>query len=398
MTSSPHSLTSVPCAGTPFDIGHAQGLAVAERVRACLDALRQLEAFQLLRPRWLPHSVFARMAERGASRRFEQSVVREGTSERVDGIAAGAGVRKGAVRLLNLMEPILSDMRGHTDVPPLGGCSAIAIRPERSALGEPMLAHNFDYLPLIQPFYMMRDTRPRTGLRSLDFTAAPLAGAPDGLNEAGLCITCNYAYVTDDSSYAEPISMVVAEALQRCATVTEAADFLSKRPRWGGGLVMLADASGDIASLELSNGRTELRRPEPGIGALFHTNRFQTAAMREVELPRDAAFTQRAPKPLRGSVVHDSAEIRNARLGELLAGGEPIGPDELLAVMADHGPSDSPSSESICMHGEYWFTTATLQFFPRSRRVHVAFNTACRAQFTEFEVGAGALPSPLSDG
>ena len=60
--------------------------------------------------------------------------------------------------------------------------------------------------------------------------------------------------------------------------------------------------------------------------------------------------------------------------------------------MADHGPGDSPSSESICMHGEYWVTTATLQFFPRSRRVRVAFDTACRAQFTEFEVGGGAEP------
>ncbi len=57
--------------------------------------------------------------------------------------------------------------------------------------------------------------------------------------------------------------------------------------------------------------------------------------------------------------------------------------------MADHGRDGTPSNESICMHSEYWSTTATLQFFPRSRRIRVAFDSACRAQFTDLEVGHG---------
>ena len=79
-----------------------------------------------------------------------------------------------------------------------------------------MIARNFDYLPLIQPFYLMREVDPKDGLRSLDFTCAPLAGAVDGLNEAGLCITCNYAYVTDAPTYAGTMSMAIADALAQC--------------------------------------------------------------------------------------------------------------------------------------------------------------------------------------
>jgi len=385
------SITPIPCAGDSFELGRAQGAAVADRVRGCLVSLRELEAVQLMRPRWMPHAVFLRIAERRANRCFARSVASAGVPERVDGIAAGAGVRRTAVRLLNLLEPMLSDIVAQTHVPPLGGCSAVAVGVTTSAVGEPMLARNFDYLPLVQPFYVMRDTQPRDGLRSLDFTLAPLAGTPDGINEAGLCITCNYAYVTDPGGHAAPISMAIAEALRQCSTVVEAAELLSRCPRWGGGLVMLADASGDLASLEISNGRTRLRRPEGGADVLFHTNCFHTDAMREVELSRDAAFSEWAPEPLRGKLVHDSAQRRDARFAQLLADAGSIGPEELLAVMADHGPEGAASDSTPCMHGAYWHTTATLQFFPRSRRVRVAFDTACRATFTELEVGGGVV-------
>ena len=47
-----------------------------------------------------------------------------------------------------------------------------------------------------------------------------------------------------------------------------------------------------------------------------------------------------------------------------------------------------PSKDSICMHSDYWTTTATLQFLPRSRRLRVAFDSACTARFSDFEVGS----------
>jgi len=52
-------------------------------------------------------------------------------------------------------------------------------------------------------------------------------------------------------------------------------------------------------------------------------------------------------------------------------------------VMADHGPTDSPDDHTVCVHGAYRYTPARLQFFPRSGRMRVAYDTACRATYEE---------------
>ena len=49
--------------------------------------------------------------------------------------------------LFNALEPVLSSVGGCTACP--GACSAVAVRGSRSITGEPMVARNFDYLPLI---------------------------------------------------------------------------------------------------------------------------------------------------------------------------------------------------------------------------------------------------------
>ena len=54
------------------------------------------------------------------------------------------------------------------------------MRGSRTADGAPVIARNFDYLPLVQPYYVTRESAPRDGFRSLEFTMASLAGAVDG--------------------------------------------------------------------------------------------------------------------------------------------------------------------------------------------------------------------------
>ena len=103
----------------------------------------------------------------------------------------------------------------------------------RTTTGEPMLARNFDYLRLVQPFYFIRDSRPQGGYRALEFTTAPMVGTVDGINEHGLAITFNYAFVKDRPKSAVPISMGITAALATCRTAVEAAEQIAKRPRWG---------------------------------------------------------------------------------------------------------------------------------------------------------------------
>jgi len=277
----------------------------------------------------------------------------------------------------------MSDETDCTSVPPLGGCSALAVTGGRSAIGEPVIVRNFDYIEPVRPLYSMRQSRPNGGFESLDFTLAPFPGTIDGINEKGLCITYNYAYATDRRRPSAPISIVIADALQRCGSVVEAVSRITSRPRWGAGILMLADAGGEIASLELSSTRAQLRTPGPGENALFHTNTFWTDSMREVQVHDDAVYSGKAPVCLRGGRLHESAVKRTERFKNLLGKIEPLDLEALGAIMGDHGSAKEPSSSTICMHGPYWTTTASLQLFPKSRRMRVAFDSACRARYAE---------------
>lgn len=377
-------IVEVICGGTPYDMGLAQGVGVKAKIHGVRRALAKLEAFRLQQPRWLPYGMYRWLAEGKAARLLAAPLARDhpGIRERLAGIAEGSGTSSRGILLLNALEPVLSSAGGCTACP--GACSAVAVRGRRSATGEPMIARNFDYLSLVQPFYLMRDSRPAGRLRALEFTAAPLAGTLDGLNEAGLCVTYNYGFATDEpATPSVPPSMVISEALQRCRTVSEDADFIGGSRRWGGGLLMLADASGDIASLELTSTRSHVRRPASGEDALCHTNAFTSPHTREVQVPWDAVYTQRAPTPLRGRRLHQSSDLRDRRFKQLLDQTAVIDAEGLAAIMADHGPDGTPGDYTPCVHGSYWSTTACLQFFPASRRLRVSYTAACQARFEE---------------
>jgi hypothetical protein len=373
--------------GDPMEMGLAQGACLREKIQSSTGVLDQLEAFRILQPAWMPYRLYRRIAEGRAQRFLEPALLRDFPDAhlRMKGIAAGAGVTLRLLQLLHALEPMLSDVTRCANPPALGGCSAVAVRGRRSATGKPVIARNFDYLPLVQPLYTLRDSRPKSGLRSLDFTLAPYVGAVDGLNEKGLCITYDYAYATDSpGTGTAPISVAIAEALERCSTVAEAVNWICSRPRWGGGILMLADAEGDLASLELSSTRSNVRRPCAGEDVLFHSNAFFTDELRAVEIEGNARYTDRAVKALRGRSVHESSHVRDRRFKQLLAGGEFLDAERLARIMADHETDGKSADTAICKHSDYWNTTATLQLFPAFRRMRVSFDSACRAKHEEF--------------
>ena len=182
------------------------------------------------------------------------------------------------------------------------------------------------------------------------------------------------------------ISMAISEALARCRTVSEASDWICSRPRWGGGLLMLADTSGDIASLELSSTSSRLRRPGGDADLIYHTNCFGDGNMCDVQVPASAVFTDRVPLELRGRRVLQSADARRNRIDQLLANRPVFDSEQLREVLADHGDSEQPSDDSLCMHGSYWTTTASLQLFPTRRALKVAYSSTCNSQYCEFSL------------
>jgi hypothetical protein len=366
-------------------MGFAQGQAARLQIGEARRMLQRLEAFRLHQPWWLPYAAFRRLAERKAADSLVESLAHHDREmlDRIRGIAEGSGRSLQTTCLFNVLESLMSSVQEQTVTPGLCACSALGIRGARSATGEPILARNFDYLRLVQPFYFLRDSRPAGGFRALEFTTAPMAGTVDGINEHGVAITFNYAFVKDASNCAVPISMGITSALATCKTAAEAAEQIAHRPRWGAGILMLADAQGDLISLELSNTRHAIRRPLAGDDALFHTNLFRTPEMREVEVSPEAIFGKHAPAAIRGVRVLESAEARFCRFEHLLNSGQRLGPDELADLMSDHGDAGA-DHRTLCMHSEYWNTTACLQFYPRQRKMRVSYSSACDAKYTDF--------------
>jgi len=377
-------VVDVVCAGHATARGEAQGRVLREAIVGASETIQRLEAFRLTRPWWLPERWHLRLADHRAC-----AALRGGLShaapvawQRLEAMSRASGVSLARLALLNALEPVLADLSGSTTTGAESGCSAIAVGAERTGGLGPILAHNFDYLPLVQPFYAVRDERPSDGLRALQFFVAPQAGMVDGINAAGLAATYNYAYTTDLGPPGPTLSMRLADVLATCRTVAEAVHSLTTKPRWGSGLVMLADADGAIASVELSSSRWAVRTGRPA-ETLTHANQFRDAATCPVQIAAAAVHHDRAPQPLRGRRVHQSSEARDRRLATRPDDTRVLDPPAIARLMADHGPQGQPSADTICMHSDYWHTTACVQLLPQARMMRIAYAPACAATYAE---------------
>jgi hypothetical protein len=366
-------------------MGLTQGTALREKILGAHQTLRNLEALRLEQPWWLPYPLFLSLAERKSEKALVPALRQSNPAmlARMQGIAEGAGLPPRSLCLMHAMEAFIGAVGERAVVPPLGACSALAVRGARSRTGEPIIAKNFDYPTMFQPFFILRESRPRDGFRSLDFAVAPQAGTVDGMNEKGLAISYNYAFVIDSTPPKPLITMSIADALASCATVTEAVRHITAIPRWGAGMLMLADASGDLASVELSNTRAGVRCPAAGEDWLLFTNVCFCRETCPVQVSESAVWSNKAPSPLRGGSVLQPHTDRCRRIQDLLLKQSSVGPDELAAIMADHGPAGVAGGASPCVHTGYFNTSAALQWFPARRAVRVSYGAACTARYVE---------------
>src|SRR5262249_7673252 len=151
----------VVCAGSPREMGFAQGVSVRSKILAARQALAQLEAFRMQQPWWLPYTAFRRLTEWKMARLLPALALDYPDLKlRLTGIAEGSRVSLPSLLLLNAVESAMSAVRGRFIQPSPGACSAVAVRAGRSLSGEPCIVQNFDYLPLVQPYYILRDSRP----------------------------------------------------------------------------------------------------------------------------------------------------------------------------------------------------------------------------------------------
>lgn len=393
--------------GDHYEMGYQQGLQLREAIGHFFANLRASEVFRAQKPLFLPMRAFLNLTARRAMGEMREDVTGccERQKTRMEGIAKGAGIDESMLFLALYGEMIMPQVNYR-----LGACTAAAVSEEKSAIGEPMVIKNFDYPEFYQPYYITRLCLPVEGIPTLDVTMAPLAGCHDGINQLGLCVSCNHGYGTDIPNTNVPVNLLVQQVLENCGSTREALDYLAERKRSGGAIILVADASGDMATIELSSNFGGVREPEEGI--LINTNHYRCREMKSYDIPRNAYYTARNAKPLRGIRVHESSELRYSRAEQLLSGREEIAIKDLLNVFSDHGESGRGDDNTICRHGQYLTTTCSLIMLPRSRRLLVTYGHPCDSVFTDFlnpfrreeeqeEAGAqerGESPSEQSEG
>ncbi|HKE13582.1 MAG TPA: C45 family peptidase, partial [Kofleriaceae bacterium] len=304
--------------------------------------------------------------------------------ERMIGIAEGGGVPVHLLFVAPMVELTLN--RGVYTMPPPAACTAVAVTRGRSATGEPMIAKNFDYPPASNAVHLTRQSRPRAAGRvaSLEVTKAPLPGCHDGVNQHGLAVAYNYGHFRGRSRARISITVLVQELLENCRSVGEALAALRARPRAGGALLMLADADGDIASVELAPDMFTVRRGD----ALVHANHAVTEEMAARDVPREARIPRWVwPAELRGRRVQESSERRLGRAESLLAAIGAATDRDLSAILADHGEAGGPGDDhTLCRHGPYYSTTCSMVLYPRRRAMRLLVGSPCTGSFTDLSL------------
>lgn len=388
-----HPQIDADCSGTPYDLGESLGESMRDKIGLATEVLANFETFRLGQPWWMPYMWYRRYAEREARNLLEPTVQQAfpKSAAVLAGMAAGANVNLETLYLFQALESLFVTMACGTEsspiaASPVAACTAVGVTAGRSKSDRAIVAHNFDGVPELRPLLSLRRQQNEGQQRFLAFSAAPLAGVVDGINESGLCITYDWILATDTAKPAPPLSLAIEEALSMCTRAEDAIAKISAMPRCGGGSLMIADATGTVAALELSNHRAEVRYPAEDDGAIHHSNRFVSPNMADVQPEHDACFSQHAPKELQGHRILESAELRDERLKELLHGEGTLNGDHLTAMLSDHGAENEPNANTICMHGEQWQTLASLQFSPMERSVRVSYGLACEAEFVEFGV------------
>jgi hypothetical protein len=165
--------------------------------------------------------------------------------------------------------------------------------------------------------------------------------------------------------------------LVNCRSVDEALRAIRDMPHTGSGLLLLGDASGAVAAVELGHARIGFEHRSSG--RVGRTNHFVTPAMAPSNLdvggnPASRANSQRRFAAMRAILERD-----------------PTAPDlaTVRAFLARHRDGDG---EGFCRHGEDDLSTtiAGAIWDTRTRRLLMTAGNPCSARWRRYELGHDA--------
>jgi hypothetical protein len=316
-------ILEVRLAGTPEEVGHQHARLLYPEMRENEGTLyQQFAHFVPVLP--------ARMLIMDLSRVQFRHVDRGMSAERRREIAAEAagfspdpftGVLPSYHRFVFLHS--LYDIALSFEHSPLLGCTSFALGDGAAEGGHVLLARNFDFEagPVFdekKAVFLMREEG-RIPYASVAWPG--LVGAVTGMNAAGVALVVHGGRARQPRAEGEPVVHTMRDVLGRAHSTTEALALLAQRDPMVSHMVMLADASGDVAIAERAPGEPMTVRR--GRGKVPLTNHF--------EGPLAADPKNRAVE------AATSTHARRDRLDELLA-NLPAGAsvEQVVGILRDH--------------------------------------------------------------
>jgi len=199
------------------------------------------------------------------------------------------------------------------------------------------LGRNYDMYYWLAEYVESYFTAPLGGYRSLGQTDF-FVGREDGVNEKGLGVA-----MSGITSYFQPgvaFWIAIRYILDKCATVKEGVKFLTEAPPHSTITVLLADTTGNMAVVETSPMRTEVRWPEADFSV--STNHFNHPEMQSIKL----------------SEPPDSRARYNA-IAEALSSRSSLDESLLQRVLSDHRGLVCSHRDDIGL-GTLWSTVTHL--------------------------------------
>ena len=262
------------CSGAPRDLGLDQGLRFREVIRAEVE--RRLRGKRSRRPfsALVGRDPEAARAARDATRFYPHM------AERAEGIARGARVSSADLAAL-----LAQECRGEWE-------TLVGVRAEGSGSGVRIALSTQREAPLF-----VRRSQPENGYHSLEIGIPWRAPALAGVNQHGLAVAASGVVSASASlsTCAAPAALLVQDCLQRFDGVDKALEWCERRPAGGNASILLADADGVLARVDLEAELRQVHREVDGVllgaGASARADSVEEACRASEQL--DAAALRR---------------------------------------------------------------------------------------------------------
>ena len=256
------------------------------------------------------------------------------------------------------------------------GCTAFAATATNAGA---VLAKNRDYRPEHIPIQrVMQHTDPAWNGREILVLGS--LGSPgnfsSGMNSDGLALS-DTASRTTDLGVGFHRYFLITWLLVACDSVEMALAAIRRTTHTGSGLLILADATGAVAAVEL--GHHGIGIEHRSAGRVGRVNHFVLPEMVPVNMHAESSAASRA-----------NSERRWPSLQRRLEGlSDPCGPDDAAALLAYHGED---GGKAFCRHGgdDLSNTIATTIFLTKQRQLFAAFGNPCEAKWRSFAFTSAA--------